>query len=417
MNGNRTYILLIVAITAIILITMVVFGAENTFKFWNIPTQQPAFADLRILPGGAESFRQGFDPIKENPADPFKRYFNYPGAWYIFFYTGIDQSDIFWMAAILLVMFFSALLLFPGDIQLSDALVLISVVFSPAVMLAVERGNLDLFVFFLCALALVLADYSTLAAVIALTIASFFKLFPFFGVSMFLSEKRSSFFKILALTLGTLIIYAILTYRNMIAAFSYTEKGSDLSYGVNVIPLHIQNLSSNPQVFSILSSISYLILLALFVLALVAGTSQNTNLVVTPSRNLSAFQMGASIYIGTFFLGNNWDYRLIFLLFTIPQLITWAHEQNPWQRFARWALCTVFLSAWYLVLVRLWGFLPLPYVKELAFALDELANWALFGLLTLFMIASAPAWLQAEFRSSFSRRFAQINGNTPKTPG
>ena len=85
MNANRTYVLLLTAITATILTAMFVFGSENTFKFWNIPTLQPAFADLRILPGSAESFRQGFDPIKENPADPLKRYFNYPGAWYLFF--------------------------------------------------------------------------------------------------------------------------------------------------------------------------------------------------------------------------------------------------------------------------------------------------------------------------------------------
>jgi hypothetical protein len=416
MNANRTYVLLLVAITAIILIAMIVFGAENTFEFWNIPTQQPAFADLRILPGAAESFRQGFDPIKENPADPFKRYFNYPRAWYIFFYTGIDQSDTYWMATALLLMFFFALLLFPGNIQSSDALVLILAIFSPAVLLAVERGNLDLFIFFLCALALILGDYSTPAAVIVLTIASLFKLFPFFGMSMFLSNKRSSFLKIIASMFGTLIVYAILTYRNMIASFSYTEKGADLSYGVNVIPLHIQNLSSDPQVFSVLSSISYLILFALFVLALIAGMRQSTNLVVTPSRHLKAFQMGASVYIGTFFLGNNWDYRLIFLLFTIPQLTIWAREQTLWRHFARWTLYLVFLSAWYLVFVRLWGLLPLSYAKELAFALDELANWALFGLLTLFMVVSAPSWLQAEFHATFSKRFARIDDSIPKTP-
>jgi hypothetical protein len=416
MNANRTYVLLLVAITVIILITMVVFGAENTFKFWNIPTQQPAFADLRILPGAAESFRQGFDPIKENPADPFKRYFNYPRAWYIFFYTGIDQSDTYWMATALLLMFFFALLFFPGNIQSANALVLILAIFSPAVLLAVERGNLDLFIFFLCTLALVLGDYSTPAAVIVLTIASLFKLFPFFGVSMFLSNKRSSFLKIIASMLGTLIVYAILTYRNMIASFSYTEKGADLSYGVNVIPLHIQSLSSNPQVFSVLSSISYLILFALFVLALIAGTRQSANLVATPSRQLKAFQMGASVYIGTFFLGNNWDYRLIFLLFTMPQLTIWAREQTLWRHFARWTLYLVFLSAWYLVLVRLWGLLPLSYAKELAFALDELANWALFGLLTLFMVVSAPSWLQAEFHTTFSKRFARTDGSIPKNP-
>jgi hypothetical protein len=303
-------------------------------------------------------------------------------------------------------MFFFALLLFPGNIQTHEVFIFIPIIFSPAVMLAIERGNVDLFIFFICALALVLMDYSALASVILLIIASLFKLFPFFGTSIFLVEKRPRFLKFVAGSFGTLAIYSALTYQNIVASFSYTEKGADLSYGVNVIPLHIQSLSNVPQLFALLSPISYLILIVLFVTALMIGTHEKTHPGESPTRNLNAFRMGATIYIGTFFLGNNWDYRLIFLLFTVPQLCIWARKQNPVSTTARWTLLTIFLSTWYLILVRIFGLIPSIYQAEFAFAVDELANWSLFVLLTLLMVASSPEWLRAEFRTTFSKRLA-----------
>ena len=37
-----------------------------------------------------------------------------------------------------------------------------------------------------------------------------------------------------------------------------------------------------------------------------------------------ALQAGAFIYLGTFAAVNNFDYRLVFLLLTLPQLVEWA---------------------------------------------------------------------------------------------
>ena len=34
---------------------------------------------------------------------------------------------------------------------------------------------------------------------------------------------------------------------------------------------------------------------------------------------------GASIYIGCFILGNNFDYRFTFLILTIPQMVSWIY--------------------------------------------------------------------------------------------
>src|SRR5207302_822458 len=41
-------------------------------------------------------------------------------------------------------------------------------------------------------------------------------------------------------------------------------------------------------------------------------------------RDLDYFVAGSAIYVGTFALAQNFDYRLVFLLLTIPQLFRWT---------------------------------------------------------------------------------------------
>ena len=53
------------------------------------------------MTGSAESDRGRFNPIYDNPGDPFGWPFNLPFAWYLGFYSGIRQDDTIWIAALL----------------------------------------------------------------------------------------------------------------------------------------------------------------------------------------------------------------------------------------------------------------------------------------------------------------------------
>ncbi len=106
--------------------------------------------------------------------------------------------------------------------------------------------------------------------------------------------------------------------------------------------------------------------------------------------------MGASIYVGTFLLGNNWSYRLVFLLFVIPQLGEWMRQAVGFRRaLAYTATGLIILTCWYLFF-RNWA--PTPAV-EFVFVFDQLIGWALFGSLVYLMAASVPMSLRYSFRS------------------
>ena len=92
------------------------FRGNQTWRFWNIPTIQPAFIDLRIITAGSESHALGYNPDLENPRDPLGRPFNLPALWHVFFYLGLDQSDTGWLAAILIGTFLAGLALFSWNL-------------------------------------------------------------------------------------------------------------------------------------------------------------------------------------------------------------------------------------------------------------------------------------------------------------
>ena len=91
------------------------------------------------------------------------------------------------------------------------------------------------------------------------------------------------------------------------------------------------------------------ILVALAIVAAIALRRRlRSQLGAGTSRELDLFWAGAGIYVATFALGRTSDYRLVFLLLTIPQLARWA--------WAGRALPIVTLSG---ILLALW--LPSPW--------------------------------------------------------
>lgn len=397
MNGRHALLIVILLMLVLIGFSFNYLGYEATWHLWNIPTLMPPFTDLRLLPGGAESFRAGFNPIYDNPGDPLGRQFNYPFAWYVIFYTGVEQDDTIWIGALLAMGYLFCSWMFTSQISLPAAGLMTFVLFSPASMLAMERGNVDLFIFILCTLTLLLLETRTWLATAFLLTASFLKLFPIFGLAIFLRENRSRFWTVSLSLLALFLIYAILTYPNISASFAYTEKGSALSYGVNVIPLYIEKLFRSKQLFELLTPVSTLFGLALALFAFYSG-GKSEALSVDQSRHLSAFRLGAMIYIGTFFIGNNWDYRLIFLLLTVPQLVEWS-TRSPARKLARSTMVALMIACWYLVNAHLSDILGLD--KNIVFFLDQASKWALFAGLCYFFLASSPDWLKLEVQKVF----------------
>lgn len=386
------------------------YGYTQTWELWKVPTESPPFSDFRLIPGSAETFRMGIEPSVRNPGDPHKRKFNYPTFWRLFFYTGITQADTIWISILMIMLFFAGVFLFPKNLRISDAIWMLLIVFSPASMLLYERGNVDLIVFFLCVVTVLAMDYSAYAAAALLIAGTIIKLFPFFGITVLLRESRQRFIWLSAACLLVLLIYIYVTWDSISASWDLTMRGKDISYGANVFFYrYAEALSQFFSQWFLDSQVARILKIGPILLASIpvfitgiVGMRDRESLAISSKRNLAAFRMGASIYIGTFLLGNNWDYRLAFLVLVLPQLLEWTRSSIKKHRtIALASLFGVLVSCWHFVL---WYSASLGNMKEIIFVFDEFFNWMLVAGFSYLFGASTPDWVKEPLRILFPKR-------------
>ncbi len=387
-------------------------GYEETWQFWGVPTEMPAFKDFRLIPGSAESFRNGFEPSIKNPSDPNGRIFNYPFFWRLFFYTNITQNDTVWIAITMIVLFFIGVMLFPEKLSTSGAFWMLLIVFSPASMLLYERGNADLIVFFLCAMTLLATGYSANWTAVLIIIGSIVKMFPLFGITVLLKESKQKFWKLTLACILFMIVYSLLTFQSQSAAWNTTMRGDGLSYGTFVFvtrfnyyfQLYFPGLFSYDQ-WRLLFEVLAVVLILFSIVPAVRGVQ----LPASDDRNLAAFRMGASIFVGTFLLGNNWDYRLAFLIFVIPQLAQWFYLGNKRHRYiAIGTMLAVILSCWHMVFLIDIPFIPFDNEIDRFVVFDELVNWLLLMGLSYLLAATIPNWLKYDLQKVFGNRKQKV---------
>ena len=405
-SGKLWFIFGSLLVGLIIFVSFKIYGYENTWKFWQIETLMPPFADLRLIPGAAETFHRGLDPTVENPGDPYGRIFNYPRIWYLFFYTGIDQDDVIWLGILIFALFYIGLISFPERLNRLGVILMLLITFSPAAMLLYERNNVDLLIFFICALAILILNRSVLGTVAIILFGTILKIFPVFGMGILLEKSWKQFWRSMVFVIASFGIYTWLTFSNIRASWNLTMRGKTLSYGVNILfdryneyfMTIFQKLPPPIVAKNFLGIFPYLLGLAIFVIILVLGLKASSMEHAENSRNLAAFRMGAFIYIGTFLLGNNWDYRLAFLLFTLPQLADWVYSTNGRQRTMVFiTIGLIVISCWHFILAHWFSLIFIN--PEIAIILDEIANWGLFAMLVYLSVISLPDWAKGILRN------------------
>lgn len=409
--GRPALIGLSILIWLVIGSLMLTIGYAETWRLWRVPTELPVFVDFRLIPGSAESYLRGFEPSVENPYDPGHHIFNYPAFWRPFFYSGVTQDDTIWISITMIVLFFLAAFAFAGKLTVADALVMLFFLFSPASMLLYERGNVDLIIFVVCVISLILASYSPYLAAAGYLLGAVMKMFPFFGLSVLLKETRNKFYWLIGICTALFGAYFLLTLESAVVTWNRTMRGIEISYGANVLldryhePV-VSGLSgwvANPQPLIQFGSIAVAVLL-IAVVGLRALT-QPRPLSASSERNLAAFRMGASIYVGTFLLGNNWDYRLAFMVLVVPQLAEWMRSaEGKTRSVVQLCIFSLALTCWHFIAWFAPGIESNFALYESTFILDELINWILMLTLACLFFRSVPEWMKEDLRRLLPRR-------------
>lgn len=400
---------LLVFIVTILLLASSVFLyvlAENDFliRKYNIPLHPPGFWDTTQIGIAAESYAQGYDPLVENPQNVSGTRLNYPRIWHLIFALGIDQSDTNLIGSIFVILFFlgTGIYWFSNEFDDITYYVLAFALLSAAVMLGLERANIELVLFFIISLALAVSNSSAISAFFLFMFASVLKLYPVFGIVYLLKENAKRFWVMFLSGLGIFIVYLILTFKDMLLVYSGSAKLPGSSFGMNVWWMGLNHprflkLGLAENIIHLCSILSFVMVFMVFVWALLSGLRISDTDRFRKGEHLDGFRAGAGIFIFSFVVINNMDYRLIFLLFTIPQLVSWAYDREKgFSMLPLVTLLAMLFSLWSTFIMRFLG-------RKATFVLEEFANWVvLAGLLYLFFV-SLPGWFSNYLRRPFSR--------------
>lgn len=381
------WILLAVLAAAAIPFSCVFFGQLSelgyqgawaaAFGFYAIPTMLPMFADLRTITHGVECWVHGIDVYLIDPCDPWGRPTNYPPIWLdISKAIGVDSRWTVPMGASFVASFGLAAIGFFGRRGKAwHGLVYGFALISPPVMLGIERGNPDIFVFTLIVSGLSLAFRGSMAAVAAtgfFGLATALKLFPIYSAAILLVRGgRATMIAVAVVLFGAAYFTMNANYVASISA--NTSRGTVLAFGAEVIFNGLAASFDWPALRGAATPALVGVLTAAISLGIYVGQRHPAFLPLPRNRWGGGFAIGAAIYLFSFMVAANWDYRLSFMLLCLPQWLDWAsaRELSGLERLTARALLISFVVSAYLTNRSVFALL---YI-------DEVLNWGLFFLL------------------------------------
>ncbi len=365
---------ILVWIVSLVLACLVVFGYfvgyDHIWAIWKIPPMPLSFSDTRNLTGAAESLALGYDPLHYNPQDPWNRPLNHPRlVQHILRFTHVNLGHTTLIGILFGLLFLTGVFIAFRKLDKPSAIIIAFLLFSPVVALGIERGNHDLLIFFLVAVAIRLADRAWLSMLI-LSLASFIKLFPVFAMVYLVRYSTKKSMVVCSIFFLIFLSYIIYNLPDLPQVFKSTLKGHyHWAYGVMAYDEKATSASYIPAAAVLISTIIfYLNNLRL------QGWKQSD------LTYLDAFRAGSGVYLGTFLLGNCWSYRMIFLIFMVPQLVTWIKIDRDRKLISIVSIVAIIGSC-------------CPTWIDSGI-LDEIFNWLLFISLLYLMISSLPYSIQ-----------------------
>lgn len=343
-------------------------GWVRTWASVHVPAMYPPFADMRAIQGAVISVEHGFNPRVSNLGDPWRRPFNYPTLWIAIGKTlNLTNNKRFILICTALVACFAGICAFL--IFRFPSFGLLASLVSTATLLGIERGNIDLLVF--CLLLPAALWIPKRWSPMPLLLATLLKLYPVFALSALFIRRQ---FRLFAASLAVAVVIFGYLWDQLAELRSTTPVYCLISYGV----------PSVTACFAVFRLPTWLLVMTLAefgyaMLVLAYYFSKSDAAKPRQETEFNLMLVGAAIYIGTFLVVSNWDYRLIFLILCIPFLQT---KPFPLAR----ALIVVILVAMNETLVTYW-------LRRPGLIVVGLAKLAIFSVLGAYLLALAWAAL------------------------
>jgi hypothetical protein len=376
-------------------------GGHDAWTRLGVPAMRPNFFDLRSVTSAWECTRRGLAVLPKNPCDPLQRSANYPRLWLLPSHLGLGQGDTFVIGVLIAVIFLaSAIFVLPEGASVKTGVAYAVVLCSPAAMLGVERGNVDILLFALLVVAVLLTRRGLrglIAGDVLLLLIAMLKLFPIFAVGFLLRRATKAALLSAAVIVCGFGIDLLVTRNDIRAIFRAGFEEDTFSYGVRRVTEWVSAAvggdAMSPRIWD----------LALVVVAAASGCLLAKRVRASldrpgaaDGRELDLFWAGALVYVGSYAVERNFDYRLVFLLLTVPQLLRWARDGQPLAFVTIAALVgTTWLDVWSSmpgvhVVLDWWSRVTAAGENAQSLPVAVICQLILFATLAAWLVATAP---------------------------
>lgn len=330
----RWIILLAAMVYAVLLGVGAMFGgratAQHLLQFMGVPALEHPFMDMRGVAAWCEAASEGKNPsleityitfAGEKPVRDFLM--NYSPLVLTLGSFGLDQNHSVAWAIALGLLYAASLWFLCGPCSPSHAFLWVILLLSPASVMVVERGNLDMMLFLLIVVSLLLKANCFGASAVIL-IAGLIKFFPIGALPALWREggKRNRVAVILAGAIFVTFLFLLRSRLGLIGTSLTGQYQSAFGCGVVADLLRHYGIIGDGNYDSIRRALTILGIALLSLSGLIGfldGKIREQG--ALSGRMQYAFFLTAPFMLGLFVLGNQMDYKWIFFLPMVPAIL------------------------------------------------------------------------------------------------
>lgn len=366
------------------------FRFPEVWQWLGIGEGDKPFLDLYGLLASGERARAGFDAFLPNPLDPYRRPNVYPEWWLVTGQWGLTRADTAWLGVVLVLTVLVVALGLSKPAGRRQAMGVMGVLLSPAMLIGINRANNDLVIFAIVSVALLVlrrrAGGWTALAVLALAVVAALKYYPIAGGLVLLhARNRREFLLGLSLFGLVLLLAGPGLARGLANPFALHPEWL-YAFGAPVLwrNFHLGN--------PLLWIVPAVVLLGWSAWRTKAGAAA----VAAPSTDEAReFLVGSAFIAGCFFLGASYAYKLVFALWLLPALWRGVRPE-PFAGFTRLATWLLYAVLWFEGLGALAVNLVVSPLSPRAGAMGIYAILTIQQVFTWMLVACLLRWIFAD---------------------
>jgi len=376
---------------------------------WKFP-----FLDAIAVLSWSDCHHAGIDVLLSNPCDPLNRPLGYSPV--------LLDLPLYWLGvrhatAVGIGIDFAFLIMLPFMLRPASPrafMIAIIACLSPSVVYALERGNLDVFVFILIAGATLYATKGHVQRFVSYWFylaVGLLKFYPLVLLGLIVRERPritlTFGFGAIAILIALAVHYWSVLIRELppeahaMMGILTTSHYLAQMFGGLLLPFGIADFFRLPHAVGVMMFVALLIATALGAFRLTRRFKTELSVADWDRPNFLLLAVGSALIVGCFVAGPSMDYRAIFLLFVIPGLLelqSRAHDRGV-RLVGYYALYAVLLCLWQ-QFIEIWlihfGVVDPSFMSGLIFlSVREVLWWSLVCILAAFIsvyVLQSPLW-------------------------